>query len=67
MGYSNATLPKIPIVLDDVSCNGNEAFLSQCRNGGFENHNCNHFEDIVLDCRGDLILCLWYIAIVFSL
>ena len=57
MGYSNATLPKIPIVLDDVSCDGDEASLSQCRNGGFENHNCNHFEDIVLDCRGDLILC----------
>jgi hypothetical protein len=52
VGYYDVELPKIPIILDDVRCRGSESSLIQCPNTGIANHNCVHYEDIVLDCRG---------------
>ena len=52
VGKLDVTLPKIPIILDDVKCRGTESSLTQCPNAGFAIHNCVHYEDIVLDCRG---------------
>ena len=72
MGYYDVELPKIPIILDNVRCSGNESSLVECPNEGFNIHNCVHFEDIVLDCRGTVhahtiyiiyiiyILCICY-------
>ena len=54
VGYYDVELPKIPIILDDVRCRGNESSLIQCPNTGLANHNCVHYEDIVLDCRGTI-------------
>ena len=54
VGYYDVELPKIPIILDDVRCRGSESSLIQCPNTGIANHNCVHYEDIVLDCRGTI-------------
>ena len=45
-------LPNIPIVLDDLICTGDEISLLDCYHIGINNHNCRHFEDIVVICRG---------------
>ncbi|KAG7516091.1 scavenger receptor cysteine-rich domain-containing group B protein-like [Solea senegalensis] len=39
------------ILLDNVKCKGNEMALSECRNVGWGNHNCYHFEDVSVTCK----------------
>ncbi|XP_030840909.1 deleted in malignant brain tumors 1 protein-like [Strongylocentrotus purpuratus] len=39
-----------PIYLDDVGCSGNESRLTDCSNGGWNNHYCGHAEDAGVDC-----------------
>lgn len=54
LGNFDVTLSKIPIILDDVRCTGSEQSLLECSNsGGVGVHNCVHYEDVVLDCRGN--------------
>ncbi|XP_056006696.1 deleted in malignant brain tumors 1 protein-like [Ostrea edulis] len=38
------------IVLDDVSCKGNESSLALCSHGEFGQQNCSHSEDVGLIC-----------------
>ena len=39
-----------PILLDDVSCLGNESSLFSCNHRGLENHNCDHSKDASVRC-----------------
>ncbi|XP_061167696.1 deleted in malignant brain tumors 1 protein-like [Saccostrea echinata] len=38
------------IVLDDVSCEGDERSVALCRHYGFEQNNCQHSEDVGVVC-----------------
>ncbi|XP_026102070.1 scavenger receptor cysteine-rich domain-containing group B protein [Carassius auratus] len=42
-----------PILLDNVDCKGGEMDLSQCRNQGWGVHNCYHYEDVAVTCKGN--------------
>lgn len=39
-----------PIWLDQVSCYGNETALDKCNHWSWNEHNCNHTEDVSLKC-----------------
>ena len=44
------------IILDDVRCTGSETSLVDCPNAGLGVHNCAHFEDAGVVCRGELLI-----------
>ncbi|KAK6194751.1 hypothetical protein SNE40_000318 [Patella caerulea] len=40
-----------PILLDDVACDGTENNILECSNKGWGQGNCNHGEDVSIDCN----------------
>jgi len=41
---------RLPILLDDLGCNGNETRLLECGNSGIGVNNCSHGEDAGVSC-----------------
>ena len=41
------------IVLDDVSCTGNESEIGECQYNAVGNHNCDHTEDAGVICQSE--------------
>ena len=60
-GYSKAFIADsttepgdgLPILFDEVNCNGSESFLWDCANNGIAEHDCRHSEDVFLVCFPD--------------
>ena len=48
-GYLFPPLPKI--WLQDVQCVGDEQSIAECRHGGWGKHNCDHFDDVGVNCK----------------
>ena len=44
-----------PIVLDNVTCTGLEAYITDCPNNGLYIHNCGHYEDAGVSCVGKCV------------
>jgi len=38
------------IWFDDLQCTGNESSLAECRSRGWGSHNCNHRDDVSINC-----------------
>ena len=41
---------ELPILLDDLQCNGDERSLLECSHRGVGVHNCGHSEDVGVIC-----------------
>ena len=46
------------IVLDQVTCLGDEPALSQCHHRAFGVHNCYHYKDAGVICQCEWCLCV---------
>ena len=42
-----------PIWLDEVDCNGTEAYLTECGSNPVGNSDCSHYEDVGVLCLAD--------------
>ena len=58
LSYAHFGRGEGPIILDDVQCSGQEAYISDCRNNGLFIHNCGHYEDAGVSCQGACV-CGW--------
>ncbi|CAC5371054.1 PRSS12 [Mytilus coruscus] len=57
------------IWLDDIKCTGNESTLAGCPHKGWGVENCNHIEDVGIECldlnEGDIRLTLGRLEILY--
>ncbi|KAL6461375.1 hypothetical protein MHYP_G00295190 [Metynnis hypsauchen] len=44
-----------PFWMDNMRCQGAEAYLVQYRHNSFKNHNCGHYEDAEVICEGAVV------------
>lgn len=38
------------IMMDDLHCTGKESHIASCTFNGWEQHNCQHSEDVSISC-----------------
>ena len=55
LSYAHFGQGEGPIILDNVHCTGNEAYISDCQNNGLFIHNCEHYEDAGVRCQGKCV------------
>lgn len=53
------TFGKGPIHLLNVVCQGNESSIVQCQDCGFVSHNCDHDEDVFINCSSHKSMFLY--------
>ncbi|XP_063436234.1 deleted in malignant brain tumors 1 protein-like [Mytilus trossulus] len=44
-----------PILIDDLDCSGEEDDVSECKSTAWFNNNCNHDEDVSVNCAADYL------------
>ena len=49
----------LPILLDDMNCNGSETSLTEC--AGVHIHDCDHSEDAGVICEGAYVTNVFYV------
>ena len=49
-----------PILMDNVNCSSDQTSLLACSHNGFENHNCDHMEDVGIICRSQPTTGIWH-------
>ena len=57
MNSIDLSLPIIPVLLDEVMCNGTERGLLNCAHDGLGIHDCSNLEDLGVFCLGKTLLC----------
>ena len=58
MDSIDLSLPLLPILLDEVMCNGSERALTQCAHDDFNTHDCGHRENVAVQCLRKLLATL---------
>lgn len=64
-GYFGAGESSSPIWMDDVTCYGNEMYVTHCISSPIGVHNCNHSQDAGVRCHSKCIL--WWQFFSFQL
>ena len=66
MNSIDLSLPIIPILLDEVMCNGTERGLVDCAHDDFGIHDCSNLEDLGVFCLGKPYSAGYMIALILT-
>ena len=57
-GNSIITDDSVPVWLEDLDCQGNEAYIALCPNHGWGAQDCTHDHDVAIKCSGVFWACM---------
>ena len=52
--FYNLPLPVVPIGITDLVCTGNETTLSECSFNIYDDNECDHIHDVIVNCNRKL-------------